>query len=401
MIQINRIKMAHVTVVNGGRWRTLDANLTGVRRYVVLALLTSTLTACASLPKAVSAEQEKIQQIRSVALVDVKTIPMQVRAGTGTSLLIAAMPGVGVLGAAIAGGVQGAITGGDVLETGAAYAKLSKSRGFNLPSQLTKQIKGDLEARGYEVELIEPSALPKRSDNTIDYAHVRTGADAILHVTYSSVGYRSPAFRTDWLPMFGLTAQLIGKSTGETLYAKTIVAGEGAPTGSSERMDVVKMTTFSSSADLLRNIDKSMAEMTNAQASIAQTLIRFLDTRKTSNDIAPHVMAASVPAYTGTPQGQRPDFPQHIDIADVESLPNASPAMKERYRVFLQRPAPRAFAISQSGKDWRQTWGRTTNPNLPMEVGQRAVRLCEEAAKEPCFLYAVDDHVVYQGSPSR
>ncbi|WP_109581464.1 DUF2846 domain-containing protein [Cupriavidus plantarum] len=84
------------------------------------------------------------------------------------------------------------------------------------------------------------------------------------------------------------------------------------------------------------------------------------------------------------------------DINDAEALPNASLAMKERYRAFLQQPKPRAFAISQSGKNWRQTYGRSRDLSLPSDAGQRAVLLCERASNEPCFLYAVDDYVVYQ-----
>lgn len=82
------------------------------------------------------------------------------------------------------------------------------------------------------------------------------------------------------------------------------------------------------------------------------------------------------------------------EISDTSLLPNASERMKERYRVFLTRPLPRAFAISQAG-EWWMAWGKVPHdPDTP--PAERAVRDCEKNYAKRCVLYAVDNTVVYK-----
>jgi hypothetical protein len=82
-------------------------------------------------------------------------------------------------------------------------------------------------------------------------------------------------------------------------------------------------------------------------------------------------------------------------IEDVSRLPFASEQMRDRYRVFLTRPLPRAFVISEGGK-WYQAWGtKVKDPAAPTDPGARALAECEKLGAGKCFLYAVDDRVVY------
>ena len=87
-------------------------------------------------------------------------------------------------------------------------------------------------------------------------------------------------------------------------------------------------------------------------------------------------------------------------VDDTTQLPYANPRMVERYRVFLTWPSPRAFVISESG-GWRMAAGRkapASSPDAPVEPSERAMRNCETETKAHCFLYAVDNAVVYNRS---
>jgi hypothetical protein len=67
--------------------------------------------------------------------------------------------------------------------------------------------------------------------------------------------------------------------------------------------------------------------------------------------------------------------------------------MRERYSQFLTRPLPRAFVISEGG-DWRVAWGRPSGTTG--SPSERAMKECEALKRGRCFVYAVDNEVVYR-----
>ena len=83
-------------------------------------------------------------------------------------------------------------------------------------------------------------------------------------------------------------------------------------------------------------------------------------------------------------------------------LPPSTPADKVlenstialRYHIYLSRPKPKAFAVSESG-GWWMAWGESLNPTVKETIPQRALRGCQERSQTPCVLYAIDDKVVY------
>jgi hypothetical protein len=88
------------------------------------------------------------------------------------------------------------------------------------------------------------------------------------------------------------------------------------------------------------------------------------------------VHAGAVPQPTG-----------FATVADVDRVPQLSDKGRALYREWLEKPFPRAVAISQRGALARG-YGR-----LAMEV---AVHNCEKFGG-PCKLYAVDNDVVWTG----
>ena len=89
-----------------------------------------------------------------------------------------------------------------------------------------------------------------------------------------------------------------------------------------------------------------------------------------------------------------------VAVADLSRLPYASDRMRERYQLFLTRPLPRAFVISEGGQ-WQQAWGlKPKDPQMPSSPVERALLLCEQTHSGRCFVYAVDNSVVYSGPAS-
>jgi len=78
------------------------------------------------------------------------------------------------------------------------------------------------------------------------------------------------------------------------------------------------------------------------------------------------------------------------DISDLSAVPLPQEQLMT-YRAFLEKPAPRAFVITQEG------FGRYWLGTSSMED---ALSYCERLS-EPCWLYAVDDDVVWQADKAR
>lgn len=78
-------------------------------------------------------------------------------------------------------------------------------------------------------------------------------------------------------------------------------------------------------------------------------------------------------------------------ITDVDAIPLRA-AGKDRYQHYLGLPAPKAFIVTEKG-GWR-IWSRSE------DVMARALDFCEQQ-EIGCWLYAVDDRVVWDADPSK
>jgi hypothetical protein len=68
---------------------------------------------------------------------------------------------------------------------------------------------------------------------------------------------------------------------------------------------------------------------------------------------------------------------------------------QERFRTFLGKPLPRAFAISDNGYSVSVSGTHPENPAYPTDPQQRALQMCREYAGRECRLYMVDERIVY------
>ncbi len=79
-------------------------------------------------------------------------------------------------------------------------------------------------------------------------------------------------------------------------------------------------------------------------------------------------------------------------INDVASVPYIDERGKQGYKKFLEKPLPRAFAISPVGVWWVVYGGMRSIG----EVKRLALKGCQKHTSV-CFLYAVNDEVVWKG----
>jgi S1-C subfamily serine protease len=111
--------------------------------------------------------------------------------------------------------------------------------------------------------------------------------------------------------------------------------------------------------------------------------------------------AAPVTGDTGRRPGPQPApvASGYADIGNIDKLVELSPRAKAGYEAFLLKPFPRAFALTESG-GWWSSWSLTPkDPTVSIYPSVRAVPDCEKNHRQRCFLYAVDDVVVYKPEP--
>jgi dienelactone hydrolase len=87
------------------------------------------------------------------------------------------------------------------------------------------------------------------------------------------------------------------------------------------------------------------------------------------------------------------DFPMpksgYAQIDNVDAIPYLRKGGRAQYRAFLDKPFPRAFAVSASG-----AWSWAEDGDDPID---QALADCQKSSSEPCRLYAVNDNVVWAG----
>lgn len=114
-------------------------------------------------------------------------------------------------------------------------------------------------------------------------------------------------------------------------------------------------------------------------------------------------VAASVPPVLATPLvpvAAPPVQPRHIAsgfaaIDDIDAIPFLNDRGRSEYRQWLTWSTPRAFALSNKGAFYATSGLEPKDASLPSDPSQRALLMCERAAKAPCKLYAVNGAVVW------
>lgn len=77
-------------------------------------------------------------------------------------------------------------------------------------------------------------------------------------------------------------------------------------------------------------------------------------------------------------------------LDDAMAVPHAGSAGREGYRVFLQQPLHRAFALAPGG-----AWSWKADASSAMQAEDEALQACGEHTEQQCVLYALDNQVVF------
>lgn len=198
----------------------------------------------------------------------------------------------------------------------------------------------------------------------------------------------------------GLLSSVRRNDNGQIVLLQTSAAISGGSSGGGlfdEQGALIGLTTLGSVSGDAQNLN--FAVPVDWIKELPQRYAR-LSKPAAAASAASAAAAAPAAAAPAAPAASRPAPPagSYASIDDLDRLPYASERMRERYRFFLSRPLPRAFAISEGGA-WWQAWGnKPTEKSTSPDPGERALRGCESANKGRCFLYAVDNQVVYNPS---
>lgn len=108
-------------------------------------------------------------------------------------------------------------------------------------------------------------------------------------------------------------------------------------------------------------------------------------------------LARAVPTVASAALGPQPAYlaTGYARIDDVDAVPLLGDRGREKYREFLTKPTPRAFAIGPEGQF---SWANGLKPldvTMPSNPSERVLLTCERIAKVPCTLYAVNGAVVW------
>jgi len=201
----------------------------------------------------------------------------------------------------------------------------------------------------------------------------------------------------------GLVSSLRRNDAGQLVLIQTSAAISGGSSGGGlfdDQGSLVGLTTigsvgadtqnlnFAVPAEWIRELPERHARLVARGAPASATAASAV-----VPEVAASAVAVAAPAARGMPEGSS----DYARIEEADRLPFATDKMRERYQVFLAKPLPRAFAISDTGA-WNFAWGTkvASDPNASPDPAERALKQCATSSKGRCFIYAVDNRVVYR-----
>jgi hypothetical protein len=98
-------------------------------------------------------------------------------------------------------------------------------------AKLLTRLADDLTRSGYQVEIIEKIERGTDDPDDIDYATIKTGADAILHVRFTASGVYSGAFNGTYVPRLNVRGVLYAPNRDDTVYEEDLYYGVDAREG--------------------------------------------------------------------------------------------------------------------------------------------------------------------------
>jgi len=187
----------------------------------------------------------------------------------------------------------------------------------------------------------------------------------------------------------GLVSSLRRNDAGQLILIQTSAAISGGSSGGGlfdEQGRLIGLTTMGSVSGDAQNLN----------FAVPSEWVRELPQRHAAAAATATSAAASAPPAAPARKFEPPSDGSFAHIDDIDRLPYANDRMRQAYRAFLARPLPRAFVISEGGT-WQMASGnQLATPVGPSSPADNAQRECVRARTGRCFVYAIDNRVVYQ-----
>lgn len=272
-----------------------------------------------------------------------------------------AIPGLSVLGAAIAGGIAGAAT-----STAQSRSEVISKTSFADPATgIAQALTTALKSR-MEVQLVPATAKP--GEDSIDsIVAAAPGADWTLEVKTHS--WSMVYFPTDW-------------SHYRISYRSTLRVLDVA----SKRVLAESVCTFTQGEKRRPSLDQLVAK----DASLLHFYYQQAQFECADQFAAKVLGLAALPR----PADALTDFRDSLGADDEFAVPDLPKAGQDDYKAWLAMSGPKAFAVGDTVK-WG--WGvgmKPRDPAAPIDVAMRALYNCKRAYKQNCRLYAVNGKYV-------
>lgn len=152
------------------------------------------------------------------------------------------------------------------------YLEAMKAKSVNFIPPLVDALQKELQAVGYEVSYTQQGPRLKDDKKTLDYANIKTDADALMTVWYGKTGYWSPTTKPDYGPQIIMGVKLTDAHTFETLFFKTFDITQVAGQVTNDNVEAIlpdEKYRYGNFDDLMAKFDDSVTGLYDSEGLIA------------------------------------------------------------------------------------------------------------------------------------
>lgn len=272
-----------------------------------------------------------------------------------------AIPGLGVLGAAIAGGIAGAATS-SANDKSALISKTSfVDPALGIATALTAAMKSRM-----DVQVLIAAGTPG-NDSIEPVLAAAPGADWTLEV--KTLSWSMVYFPTDW-------------SHYRVSYRSNL-----------RIVDVESKRILAESVCQFTQGEKHRPSLDQLVAKNASLLHFYFQQARfeCADQFGVKVLGLTT---LPRPADALTDYRESLTADDETAVPDLPKAGQDDYKEWLTKPGPKAFAVGDTIK-WG--WGigmKPSDPAAPIDVAMRALYNCKRSYKQNCKLYAVNNKFV-------
>ena len=225
-------------------------------RAAATAAAIAVLAGCGAMPK-VDSDPAKLSAIKTVAVI-------RAPEPKGYTILNLSHPGM------LFGLVGGLVAAADAQSKQETLSKAYREQGTRVSATLAQRIAEALQRQGYDARVEDAPWVEKEGKNTLEFAAIRSDADAVLVASPSIVGFVAPNMGADYYPTITAAVTLLGKDRKEKLYLGFHASGwEMKREGWRNTPAAVTYPNFT---DLMADTKASAASLEAAAAAIAATI---------------------------------------------------------------------------------------------------------------------------------